>query len=93
MSQIKLFLVRDEGWREVLIETDDEVMDQFQEPLIIKTGFSDETRAKMSEAHKGRTVSDETRAKMSEAHKGYWQRRKVKQQDTWDTLPLVIPLP
>ncbi len=38
--------------------------------IIHNRGMSYETRRKMSEAAKGRTVTDETRRKMSKAHKG-----------------------
>ena len=42
--------------------------------------LSDETKRKMSEAHKGRTPSEETRKKLSEAKKGNqnWKCRKPK---------------
>lgn len=41
-----------------------------EEIIQLKRGFSLESRAKMSDAHKGRVVSDESRAKMSKALKG-----------------------
>ena len=41
---------------------------------------SEETRKKMSEAHKGKKLSKETRKKMSEAHKGKYVSEKTKKK-------------
>jgi len=41
---------------------------------------SDETRAKMSVAHKGRVVSAETREKLSAAHKGHFVSAKTREK-------------
>ncbi len=40
--------------------------------------FSDESKAKISVAHKGKIVSDETKAKMSAVRKGKWNMKSLK---------------
>jgi hypothetical protein len=49
--------------------------------------ISDETRAKLSKAHRGRKLSDETRAKMSEAAK--LRVRRKRDEQTNQQLPLL----
>jgi group I intron endonuclease len=46
--------------------------------------YSEETRKKISEANKGRTVSEETRKKISEANKGKmaWNKGKLASKET-----------
>ncbi|HOJ02092.1 MAG TPA: NUMOD3 domain-containing DNA-binding protein [Anaerolineaceae bacterium] len=45
-----------------------------------KTGLqnhSQETRQKMSEAHKGKRLTEETRRKLSETKKKYWEEKRL----------------
>lgn len=44
--------------------------------------FTDETRKKMSEAHKGRKFTDKTRKKMSEAQNRRYARQHLEKYDT-----------
>ena len=43
-------------------------------------GISAETRAKMSEAKKGKPKAVETRAKMSEARRKYWEKKRANKE-------------